>query len=145
MDDVVARAKAALAGVTPGPWVHHIAPHGDDQATHAEWLAETLTGEGEQLHVLTAESTEPRFAYIVPAVTGDGPTSAINAEFIAAARSLIPELVAALEKVKALAEEWRYKGEFGWGPWQTGDGPDQEGWILDSASAQLRLAMGSEQ
>jgi hypothetical protein len=50
-------------------------------------------------------------------------------------------LAAALEAVLALAEEWRYKGEFGWGAWQEGQGPDPEGYILDTASGELRAAV----
>lgn len=32
---------------------------------------------------------------------------------------------------QALADQWRYKGEFGWGPWQEGYGPNPEGSLLD--------------
>lgn len=46
--------------------------------------------------------------------------------------------MAALRSVLDLAEEWRYKGEFGWGPWQIGEGPDQEGYVLDDAAEKLR-------
>lgn len=46
-----------------------------------------------------------------------------------------------LERVEALIEKWRYKGEFGWGAWQEGYGPDQEGLILDDAAAKLRRAI----
>jgi hypothetical protein len=46
-----------------------------------------------------------------------------------------------VEEVTTLAEkEWRYKGEFGWGAWQEGEGPDPEGWALDHAAAQIRDA-----
>ncbi|GAP53844.1 hypothetical protein AHiyo6_04090 [Arthrobacter sp. Hiyo6] len=48
---------------------------------------------------------------------------------------------AAIEAALALAEEWRYKGEFGWGAWQEGHGPDPEGYALDGASADLRAAI----
>lgn len=99
MSDVVERAKVALEGVTPGPWVHCTAPH-PEEVSHAEWLDGTLIGEGEPLHVITAASPDPKFAYIVPAVTGDGPTSAINAEFIAAAPDLVRELVAEVERLR---------------------------------------------
>ena len=44
-------------------------------------------------------------------------------------------LVAGLQD---LAEQWRYKGEFGLGPWQMGYGPDLEGQVLDDASSKLR-------
>lgn len=50
-------------------------------------------------------------------------------------------LRATVERVKALAESWRYKGEFGWGAWQEGHGPDQEGYFLDGAASQLRAAL----
>jgi hypothetical protein len=43
-----------------------------------------------------------------------------------------------LDDACRLADDWRYKGEFGWGPWQLGEGPDQEGWFLDQASCALR-------
>lgn len=98
--DVVDRAKQALVGVTEGPWDHHIAPSEGSTETPAGYLALTLIGDGEPLHVLTAQSPEPKFAYVVPAVTGDGPTSAVNADFIAAARSLVPELVAEIERLR---------------------------------------------
>jgi hypothetical protein len=48
---------------------------------------------------------------------------------------------AAIDAALALAEEWRYKGEHGWGAWQEGHGPDREGYILDGASADLRAAI----
>jgi hypothetical protein len=45
------------------------------------------------------------------------------------------------DKVRALADEWAYKGEFGWGPWQAGEGPDIEGQILDQAASRLRALL----
>jgi len=61
--------------------------------------------------------------------------------------SLLARVVAAEKKlaaVEALAEEWRYKGEFGWGPWQLGEGPDQEGFALDQAATLIRAALADE-
>ena len=49
----------------------------------------------------------------------------------------------ALAAVDVLAESWRYKGEFGWGAWQEGHGPDMEGTILDNASTALRAAVAA--
>jgi hypothetical protein len=57
------------------------------------------------------------------------------------ARDLAAALEAQLARVEALAEEWRYKGEFGWGAWQEGYGPDPEGYVLDNAAADLRAAL----
>lgn len=106
MSELLDRARASLEGVTEGPWDHRTAPSNDGDESHAEWLAGTLLGDGEALHVLIAESPDPKFAYIVPVVTGDGPTSARNAEFIAAARQLVPELIDRLERVEALLQKW---------------------------------------
>lgn len=53
----------------------------------------------------------------------------------------LAEAEAKVARVEALAESWRYKGEFGWGPWQTGEGPDQEGIILDGCAEQIRRAL----
>lgn len=58
--------------------------------------------------------------------------------------SLIAErnaLAAKVAAVEALVEKWRYKGEFGWGPWQEGHGPDQEGYVLDQCATDLRAAL----
>ena len=64
-----------------------------------------------------------------------------DAEFVAAARTDLPRLIAAVEAVLTLAEAWRYKGEYGYGPWQLGEGPDESGQALDDASSQLRAAV----
>jgi hypothetical protein len=50
-------------------------------------------------------------------------------------------LMDAVDAVLALAETWRYKGEFGWGAWQEGHGPDHEGTVLDAAAAEIRSAI----
>ena len=51
------------------------------------------------------------------------------------------KLLAALDAVTELAEKWRYKGEFGWGAWQEGEGPDETGQALDNASMELTAAV----
>ena len=50
-------------------------------------------------------------------------------------------LAAAAERVRALAEDWRYKGEFGWGAWQEGHGPDESGLALDDAACKILRAL----
>ena len=67
----------------------------------------------------------------------------VIAEFIANAPTDLTRLLAAIEAVAALAEEWRYKGEFGWGPWQMGEGPDFEGYVLDNAAGEIRTALAA--
>ena len=54
-------------------------------------------------------------------------------------------LAAKVARAEALAEDWRYKGQFGWGPWQIGEGPDPEGYVMDHCAFALRAALaGSE-
>jgi len=47
-----------------------------------------------------------------------------------------------LDAISVLAESWRYKGEFGWGAWQEGEGPDETGQALDMAAGALRGVIG---
>ncbi len=100
-DDIVELAQAALEGTTPAPWTHHISD-GEAGETHAEYQANTLMNSGEPLHVVTAASPDPKFAYIVPAIAGDGPTSNRNAEFIAAARTLMPALINEIKRLRGV-------------------------------------------
>lgn len=61
------------------------------------------------------------------------------------AEAEVVTLRARLAEAEALAEEWRYKGQFGWGAWQLGEGPDPEGYVMDHcASALLAALAGSE-
>ena len=50
-------------------------------------------------------------------------------------------LAAQVARVEALAEDWRYKGQFGWGAWQIGEGPDPEGYVMDHCASALRAAL----
>ena len=50
----------------------------------------------------------------------------------------VRRLQAAVERVRALAEGWRYKGEFGWGAWH---GPDESGLALDDAACKILRAL----
>ena len=60
-------------------------------------------------------------------------------------RAALLDLIAAqqvkLDAVAVLAESWRYKGEFGWGAWQEGYGPDETGTALDMASGAIRAVL----
>lgn len=76
VSDVAARARAALEGVTAGPWQWdwHVNPIDDDELHGPNW--EHVVG------------------------TRAAPSDA-DAEFIAAARTLVPELVAEVERLRA--------------------------------------------
>lgn len=88
---MVARAKAALEGVTEGPWiwdgdsfddVHpNVCPHDNPYTDHGPHIDGVLDSEG----------YDGSWAHI----------STADAEFIAAARDLVPELVAEVERLRA--------------------------------------------
>jgi hypothetical protein len=113
----------AHAAATPGPWIsdshelYQAIPGLPDIS--GDWLGETCRIEGDPHHA----------------------TSDADAALIVAAVNALPGLTAALRAVLALADEWRYKGEYGWGPWQAGEGPEIEGAVLDDASHRLRAAV----
>jgi hypothetical protein len=104
LDEIKTRAEAA----TPGPWNPAIAPHPDSAQTHAEYLVASLCNEGRPLWVAWAENpTDDGFAYVVPAVTGDGPTSEANADFVAHAREDVPWLIAEVERLREIERRTR--------------------------------------
>ena len=80
--DVLARAKAALEGVTPGRWVHYY----PDQCCNGHCVGEDPElGKGGVMH--------------------DACVTHVDAEFIAASRQLVPELVAEVERLRQLVNE----------------------------------------
>ncbi|HEY5482804.1 MAG TPA: hypothetical protein VIK31_03195 [Propionibacteriaceae bacterium] len=89
--------KARLAHVTPGRW--EASRTADTEETSLEWLKACLIVPDSPakniLHVIWA-TDQP--GVIIPAVTGDGPTSSQNAEFIAHAPEDIAAMVAAIER-----------------------------------------------
>lgn len=88
--DVVERAKAALEGATDGPWF--FIPGDDEEAS--------VISEGEQLPdpiTVGGITFNPGYSVAVDLRNGD-------AEFIAASRNLIPELIAELEKLRRAAK-----------------------------------------
>jgi hypothetical protein len=101
MSDIVERAKAALIGVTPGPWETRVwAMPGH---TVDEWFTREITGPNGEFHSLNV--LKARWARHAGKQCCWPPTDA-DAEFIAAARSLVPELISALT---AAQEKHRYE------------------------------------
>lgn len=77
-----------------------------------------------------------------PGVQITGPAALAEVARLTAERDALAAKVA---RAEALAEDWRYKGQFGWGPWQIGEGPDPEGYVMDHCAFALRDALaGSE-
>ncbi|WP_440221201.1 hypothetical protein [Dietzia sp. MNB45] len=98
--DRLAAIRARADKALDGPWERRVAP--DDPATMADksaWVDGTLRDNGEPIHLAIAAPPNDELAYVVPFLTGDGPTSRANAEFIAHARADVPALVSALLSV----------------------------------------------
>lgn len=60
------------------------------------------------------------------------------------ARAEVERLTAQVERVRALADEWTYNGEFGWGDGSHAYGTDCVVQALDYAAAELRRALHEE-
>lgn len=111
MSDVVERAKAALEGVTEGPWTwdgdtfsdapEHKCPHGthwtdhgpnlvrgnEDGSTFDDWSPDAM--------VITSNGYDASGLEVKTA----------DAEFIMAARTLVPELVSEIERLRRILHE----------------------------------------
>ena len=61
-----------------------------------------------------------------------------------AARAEVKRLTAKVERVRALADEWTYNGEFGWDDGSHAYGTDCVVQALDYAAAELRRALDEE-
>lgn len=108
MSELVDRAKASLEGVTEGPW--EADDHEDDE------YDKFTVGAGEYLEFPGAyKSTDLIYevdTYSIELDSADYAQVKADAEFIAAARQLVPELITEIERLeKRDAErdqEWRY-------------------------------------
>jgi hypothetical protein len=107
--EVLDRLDALRASTTAGPWTAATAPAEGSDETHAEYLTRALRlDKGNQLWVAWSPAPDGLHSdveYVVPVVTGDGPTSRANAEFVAATHGALPGLVAALRAVLHLADK----------------------------------------
>lgn len=93
MSELVARAKASLEGVTEGPW-ETVAVQGNPGYDPFYGVRSTCE---QPRRVVFAQSDWEGY--------GNGSTKA-DAEFIAAARHLVPELIAEIERLQAANERW---------------------------------------
>ena len=94
MTDVVARAKAALEGVTEGPWnCHDFGHYGDSEPSSIVIYA----GDKFDWHAVC----DGDLLFSTAAWDAQEDT---DARFVCAARSLIPELVAEVEKLQGVIE-----------------------------------------
>lgn len=108
MDLTIKRIEEMLAAASPGPYDHDIQenPTGDATArVMGEWFAEQMRSSeavsgSMALHYMTIPHGELPGRTLIVAITGNGPTSAANADLFAAAPALA-RLVLELEKALA--------------------------------------------
>lgn len=84
MSELVDRAKASLEGVTPGPWRHEIGEEHGETVHFVQWGVESSVG----------------------IFTGNYGGAGTDAEFIAASRQLVPELIAEVERLERMNKQW---------------------------------------
>lgn len=97
-DDIIARAEAALEGVSEGTWGTDPHPHYDLD----DWQTDNVSS-------LTAEELDAASYYDVDGANGGWIAHCAelaDAGFIAAARLLVPELVAELKTTRAQRDEF---------------------------------------
>ena len=102
-------------------------------------------GDANHSDVITGVSSPSTFAEAFAAAPASCPGCERARSVAVGLQGEVERLTATLSRVEALAERWRYKGEFGWGPWQEGYGPDQEGLVLDAAATDLLSALAGEE
>lgn len=155
LDEIKARCDAA----TEGPWQWRNSNGEPMLLSRAPGLYVVMTFERMGMHGAQPVFRDPENPNVLKPAGRENIYEFSDAEFIAAAREDVPWLLAEVERltaerdalaakvarVEALAEEWRYKGQFGWGAWQLGEGPDPEGYVMDHCASALRDALaGSE-
>lgn len=120
MTDRLDEAKRLHAAATPGPWVWTATETTTKEAA-VEWFRAKISfgddgpihGVGCPTHPLTVLGDDPmRPDHMVePATTGNGPTSAKNAQCIAAMHDLAPDLFALAEAAERCIEN-SYRDEY---------------------------------
>lgn len=98
IDRMAALAEAA----TEGPWWWgRPAEDPRSREERAKWIADALfDGDRDLWTTWTQEGQH----VVIPALTGDGPRAEQNAEFIAAARTFVPQVIAYVRELKAEIE-----------------------------------------
>ena len=91
---------------TEGPWVTRSAPHPDEDISKGEYMTSCLADFLTSLMLVIPECDDAPTVdkYRVVSITGDGPTSGRNADFVAQARTDLPAVVAELREARELLE-----------------------------------------
>lgn len=138
--EIQAELRRLLDAATPGPWETDGCEVSQHWSRPEPWR--------------TIASSEVSCGPYCYGGRGQGIEQTEDATLIVAAVNAIPALLdaaaerdalaAKVERVRALADEWTYNGEFGWDDGSHAYGPDCEGQALDYAAAKLRRALDEE-
>ena len=131
-----ARLRELAERATAGPWDAH-RPH----PAYRQYVVDRVMPEGHlgETVATTEDVQASENAEYIAAVSPDVVLGILDA--LNAAEAERDRLAKAVERVRALAEGWRYKGEHGYGPWQAGSGPSPDGEALDWASSLILRAL----
>ncbi|AIY32515.1 hypothetical protein PBI_LUCKY2013_154 [Mycobacterium phage Lucky2013] len=116
-DELISRAEQSLEGVTEGPWEVAEEIDGWRAGRPTVIRARNPNPGWEYLRVVTVGQTRPHFG----TMRGTKGQDEANVAFIAAARSLVPELLEALKEARNEVQYLR-----GYIAGQDGGGPDDE-------------------
>ena len=102
--------EALCAAATPPPWETSVSPTTTVEEAAEQAAKHVRAGDGVKLYgvwcpdhpgtAIGEDRTHPAFA-VHAALTGNGPTSAPNADFIAAARTAVPFLLSEVRRLMA--------------------------------------------
>ena len=119
-----------------------------EAATPGPWRTEYLMGAGNDLlTAIIAGRATPDDLRVIGSTLAERDGKFVAAASPAVVLALLDErdaLAAKVERVRALADEWTYNGEFGWDDGSHVYGPGCEGQALDYAAAKLRRALDVE-
>lgn len=96
--------RARLAAASPAPWHFATAPHDPEKETKEEYVTGALNKWIPDAVLWTCWAADPDGGpddYIIPALTGDGPTSYANAVFIANAPTDIAHLLTRVDELQS--------------------------------------------
>ena len=100
-DETLAALADLTQAATPAPWTPALVHDATNREARVKYLTETLAdGDDAELWTTWAADGEksPDETYLIPAITGNGPTSEANAVFVANARNLIGLLITEIQE-----------------------------------------------
>ena len=139
--------RERVESASPEPWHFATAPHDPTTQTKAEFVVGALNKCRPVPSLWTCWAAVPKGTpddYIIPALTGDGPTSESNARFIAHARSDVPDLLAEIAELRATLNDAHDGGNKAAKYWRELQDARRENADLAAENAELRRDLAGQ-